>query len=81
MEDAWGDDENFEKEEENGGDGHEAIMLNSIKRDTEIEVSNARSHDAPAVLSDKRNDRFRTSQESKENKNRNHQCKTRKATK
>uniref|UniRef100_A0A667HEI8 Exoribonuclease phosphorolytic domain-containing protein n=1 Tax=Lynx canadensis TaxID=61383 RepID=A0A667HEI8_LYNCA len=42
MEDAWGDDENFEKEEENGGAGHEAIMLNSIKRDTEVEVSNTK---------------------------------------
>uniref|UniRef100_A0A673SVW5 Exosome complex component RRP45 n=1 Tax=Suricata suricatta TaxID=37032 RepID=A0A673SVW5_SURSU len=50
IENSWGDLEDSEKEEDEGG-SDEAVILDSIKMDTG-EVSNVGSQDAPIVLSD-----------------------------
>ncbi|XP_045853490.1 exosome complex component RRP45 [Meles meles] len=52
VENSWGDLEDSEKEEEDENGTDEAIILDSIKMDTGVEVSNTGSQDAPIVLSD-----------------------------
>ncbi|XP_022369477.1 exosome complex component RRP45 [Lutra lutra] len=52
VENSWGDLEDSEKEEEDEDGTDEAIILDSIKMDTGVEVSNIGSQDAPIVLSD-----------------------------
>ncbi|XP_007944637.1 exosome complex component RRP45 [Orycteropus afer afer] len=52
IENSWGDLEDSEKEEEEEGGSDEAIILDSIKMDTGVEISNIGSQDAPIVLSD-----------------------------
>lgn len=51
VENSWGDLEDSEKEDDEGG-GDEAIILDSIKMDTGVEVSDIGSQDAPIILSD-----------------------------
>ncbi|KAF3818663.1 hypothetical protein GH733_012080 [Mirounga leonina] len=52
IENSWGDLEDSEKEEDDEDGTDEAIILDSIKMDTGVEVSNIGSQDAPIVLSD-----------------------------
>uniref|UniRef100_A0A8C0RC43 Exosome complex component RRP45 n=2 Tax=Canis lupus familiaris TaxID=9615 RepID=A0A8C0RC43_CANLF len=52
IENSWGDLEESEKEEEDEDGTDEAIILDTIKMDTGVEVSNIGSQDAPIVLSD-----------------------------
>uniref|UniRef100_A0A4X1V9E3 Exosome complex component RRP45 n=2 Tax=Sus scrofa TaxID=9823 RepID=A0A4X1V9E3_PIG len=52
IENSWGDLEDSEKEDEDEGGSDEAIILDSIKTDTGVEISNIGSQDAPIVLSD-----------------------------
>ncbi|XP_036778896.1 exosome complex component RRP45 isoform X2 [Manis pentadactyla] len=52
IENSWGDPEDSDKEDENEGGSDEAVILDSVKMDTGIEVSNIGSQDAPIVLSD-----------------------------
>ncbi|XP_069349278.1 exosome complex component RRP45 [Eulemur rufifrons] len=52
IENFWGDLEDSGKEDEDEGGSDEAIILDSIKMDTGVEVSNIGSQDAPIVLSD-----------------------------
>ncbi|XP_062055662.1 exosome complex component RRP45 [Lepus europaeus] len=52
IENSWGDLEDSEKEDEDEGGSDEAVILDSIKMDTGIEVSDTGSQDAPIVLSD-----------------------------
>ncbi|KAL2780865.1 exosome complex component RRP45 isoform 1 [Daubentonia madagascariensis] len=52
IENSWGDLEDSGKEDEDEGGSDEAIILDSIKMDTGVEVSYIGSHDAPIVLSD-----------------------------
>ncbi|XP_006917807.2 exosome complex component RRP45 isoform X1 [Pteropus alecto] len=52
VENSWGDLEDSEREDEDEGGSDEAIILDSIKMDTGLEVSNIGSQDAPIVLSD-----------------------------
>ncbi|XP_002923870.1 exosome complex component RRP45 [Ursus americanus] len=52
IENSWGDLEDSEKEEEDEDGTDEAIILDSLKMDTGVEVSNIGSQDAPIVLSD-----------------------------
>nr|BAE91317.1 unnamed protein product [Macaca fascicularis] len=51
VENSWGDLEDSEKEDDEGG-GDEAIILDSIKMDTGVEVCDIGSQDAPIILSD-----------------------------
>lgn len=51
VENSWGDLEDSEKEDDEGG-GDEAIILDSIKMDTGVVVSDIGSQDAPIILSD-----------------------------
>lgn len=52
IENSWGDLEDSEKEDEDEGGSDEAVILDSMKMDTGIEVSDTGSQDAPIVLSD-----------------------------
>ncbi|KAK2116170.1 Exosome complex component RRP45 [Saguinus oedipus] len=52
VENSWGDLEDSEKEDDDEGGSDEAIILDSIKMDTGIEVSDIGSQDAPIILSD-----------------------------
>nr|XP_012328461.1 exosome complex component RRP45 [Aotus nancymaae] len=52
VENSWGDLEESEKEDDDEGGSDEAIILDSIKMDTGIEVSDIGSQDAPIILSD-----------------------------
>ncbi|XP_017353091.1 exosome complex component RRP45 [Cebus imitator] len=52
VENSWGDLEDSEKEDDDEGGSDEAILLDSIKMDTGIEVSDIGSQDAPIILSD-----------------------------
>ncbi|XP_053429883.1 exosome complex component RRP45 [Nycticebus coucang] len=52
IENSWGDLEDSGKEDEDEGGSDDAIMLDSIKMDTGLEVSDIGSQDAPIVLSD-----------------------------
>ncbi|XP_003795559.1 exosome complex component RRP45 [Otolemur garnettii] len=52
IENSWGDLEDSGKEDEDEGGSDDAIMLDSIKMDTGLEVSGIGSQDAPIVLSD-----------------------------
>ncbi|XP_012639662.1 exosome complex component RRP45 isoform X1 [Microcebus murinus] len=52
IENFWGDLEDSGKEDEDEGGSDEAIILDSIKMDTGVEVPNIGSQDAPIVLSD-----------------------------
>ncbi|XP_032189208.1 exosome complex component RRP45 [Mustela erminea] len=52
VENSWGDLEDSEKEEEDEDGTDEAVILDSIKMDIGVEVSNIGSQDAPIVLSD-----------------------------
>uniref|UniRef100_A0A8C3X5F5 Exosome complex component RRP45 n=1 Tax=Catagonus wagneri TaxID=51154 RepID=A0A8C3X5F5_9CETA len=52
VENSWGDLEDSEKEDEDEGGSDEAIILDSVKTDTGVEISNIGSQDAPIVLSD-----------------------------
>lgn len=52
IENSWGDPEDSDKEDENEGGSDEAVILDSVKMDTGVEVSNIGSQDAPIVLSD-----------------------------
>ncbi|XP_008590672.1 PREDICTED: exosome complex component RRP45 [Galeopterus variegatus] len=52
VENSWGDIEDSEKEDEDEGGSDEAIILDSMKMDTGVEVSGTGSQDAPIVLSD-----------------------------
>ncbi|CAD7671131.1 unnamed protein product [Nyctereutes procyonoides] len=52
VENSWGDLEESEKEEEDEDGTDEAIILDTIKMDIGVEVSNIGSQDAPIVLSD-----------------------------
>nr|KAF6400949.1 exosome component 9 [Rousettus aegyptiacus] len=52
VENSWGDLEDSEPEDEDEGGSDEAIILDSIKMGTGLEVSNTGSQDAPIVLSD-----------------------------
>ncbi|XP_035955087.2 exosome complex component RRP45 [Halichoerus grypus] len=52
IENSWGDLEDSEKEEDDEDGTDEAIILDSIKMDTGVEVSNIGSQDAPIILSD-----------------------------
>lgn len=40
IENSWGDPEDSDKEDENEGGSDEAVILDSVKMDTGIEVSN-----------------------------------------
>ncbi|EAX05250.1 exosome component 9, isoform CRA_d [Homo sapiens] len=51
VENSWGDLEDSEKEDDEGG-GDQAIILDGIKMDTGVEVSDIGSQDAPIILSD-----------------------------
>ncbi|XP_032148291.1 exosome complex component RRP45 [Sapajus apella] len=52
VENSWGDLEDSEKEDDDEGGSDEAIILDSVKMDTGIEVSDIGSQDAPIILSD-----------------------------
>jgi len=52
IENSWGDLEDSEKEEDDKDGTDEGIILDSIKMDTGVEVSNIGSQDAPIILSD-----------------------------
>lgn len=52
IENSWGHLEDSEKEDEDEGGSDEAIILDGMKMDTGVEVSNIGSQDAPIVLSD-----------------------------
>ncbi|XP_069903765.1 exosome complex component RRP45 isoform X2 [Oryctolagus cuniculus] len=52
IENSWGDLEDSEKEDEDEGGSDEAVILDSMKMDAGIEVSDTGSQDAPIVLSD-----------------------------
>ncbi|EPY84135.1 exosome complex component RRP45 isoform 1 [Camelus ferus] len=52
IENSWGDLEDSEKEDDDEGGSDEAIILDSIKMDTGVGISNIGSQDAPIVLSD-----------------------------
>ncbi|KAK2508760.1 hypothetical protein MC885_009065 [Smutsia gigantea] len=52
IENSWGDPEDSDKEDEDEGGSAEAVILDSVKMDTGVEVSNIGSQDAPIVLSD-----------------------------
>ncbi|XP_004646220.1 exosome complex component RRP45 isoform X2 [Octodon degus] len=51
VENSWGDLEDSEKDEDEGG-SDEAVILDKMKMDTGVEVSDIGSQDAPIVLSD-----------------------------
>ncbi|XP_071070972.1 exosome complex component RRP45 isoform X3 [Dasypus novemcinctus] len=52
VENSWGDLEDSEKEEEEEGGSDDAIILDSIKMDTGVEISSIGNQDTPIVLSD-----------------------------
>uniref|UniRef100_A0A8B9WQ56 Exosome complex component RRP45 n=1 Tax=Bos mutus grunniens TaxID=30521 RepID=A0A8B9WQ56_BOSMU len=52
IENSWGHLEDSEKEDEDEGGSDEATILDGMKMDTGVEVSNIGSQDAPIVLSD-----------------------------
>ncbi|XP_040093302.1 exosome complex component RRP45 isoform X1 [Oryx dammah] len=52
IENSWGHLEDSEKEDEDEGGSDEAIILDGMKMDTGVEISNIGSQDAPIVLSD-----------------------------
>ncbi|XP_040822676.1 exosome complex component RRP45 isoform X1 [Ochotona curzoniae] len=52
IENAWGEPEDSEKDDEDEGGSDEAVILDSVKMDTGIEISDSGSQDAPIVLSD-----------------------------
>ncbi|XP_004594595.2 exosome complex component RRP45 isoform X1 [Ochotona princeps] len=52
IENAWGELEDSEKDDEDEGGSDEAVILDSVKMDTGIEISDSGSQDAPIVLSD-----------------------------
>ncbi|XP_023596904.1 exosome complex component RRP45 isoform X6 [Trichechus manatus latirostris] len=52
IENSWGDLEDSEKEDEDEGGSDEAIILDNVKMDTGVDISNIGSQDAPIVLSD-----------------------------
>ncbi|KAG8511217.1 Exosome complex component RRP45 [Galemys pyrenaicus] len=52
IENSWGELEDSEKEDEDEGGSDEAIILDSVKMDTRVEVCTIGSQDAPIVLSD-----------------------------
>ncbi|XP_043294309.1 exosome complex component RRP45 [Cervus canadensis] len=52
IENSWGRLEDSEKEDEDEGGSDEAVILDGVKMDPGVEVSNIGSQDAPIVLSD-----------------------------
>ncbi|KAF4018150.1 hypothetical protein G4228_009486 [Cervus hanglu yarkandensis] len=52
IENSWGHLEDSEKEDEDEGGSDEAVILDGVKMDPGVEVSNIGSQDAPIVLSD-----------------------------
>ncbi|KAM9237709.1 exosome complex component RRP45 [Dugong dugon] len=52
IENSWGDLEDSEKEDEDEGASDEALILDNMKMDTGVDISNIGSQDAPIVLSD-----------------------------
>ncbi|XP_005386841.1 PREDICTED: exosome complex component RRP45 [Chinchilla lanigera] len=52
IENSWGDLEDSEKDDDDEGGSDEAVILDSVKMDTGVEVSDIGSQDAPIVLSD-----------------------------
>ncbi|ELK27905.1 PREDICTED: exosome complex component RRP45 isoform X1 [Myotis davidii] len=52
VENSWGDLEDSEKEDEDEGGSDEAIILDGVRTDVGMEVSNTGSQEAPIVLSD-----------------------------
>ncbi|KAM6147919.1 exosome complex component RRP45 [Erethizon dorsatum] len=52
VENSWGDLEDSEKDDEDEGGSDEAVILDNMKMDTGVEVSDIGSQDAPIVLSD-----------------------------
>ncbi|XP_075866757.1 exosome complex component RRP45 isoform X2 [Microcebus murinus] len=91
IENFWGDLEDSGKEDEDEGGSDEAIILDSIKMDTGVEVPNIGSQDAPIVLSDSEEEEMIILEPDKNPKkisklllysqNTDHQCKARKSTK
>ncbi|XP_045146148.1 exosome complex component RRP45 isoform X2 [Echinops telfairi] len=76
IENSWGDLGDSEKEDEDG-DSDEAAVLDGLKMDTGIEISNHGNQDAPIVLSDSEEEEMIILDPDKYmKKNTNHQHKT-----